>query len=445
MEMNVFVDQLLAAAKAGGIETAEAYAREEESFSAKAMDQQIEQYEVSATRSLSLRGTVGGKMGYASTEAFDDEAIRQLVEGVIEGAALNEEEEQDEIFPGEERYPELAAEENDFAEVPAEDRLAIALGMEAGLRAADERIRLTEGSNINVSQNRVLLRNSYGLNLERRGSLAFAYTVPVARDGEATAIGIAFRVGRKLKNFDPDAIAREAADEALSMLHAEPVASGDYRVVLRWDAMQSLLSAFSGIFSAENAQQKLSLLAGREGESIAAPIVTLMDDPLRAGGLASRAFDDEGSACRTKAVVEAGVLKTLLHSRKTARKQGVETTGNAAKAGGAVHVAPTNFYLEPGGKTLDDLLKDMGEGLLITDLSGLHAGANPISGDFSLLSKGYVVKDGKKVSPVERVTIAGNFYQLLRDIRAIGCDLNFPGSGIGAPSADVGTLKVSGK
>jgi len=224
------------------------------------------------------------------------------------------------------------------------------------------------------------------------------------------------------------------------------VESGVWRAVIRRDAMRSLLSTFSGIFSAENAQKKLSLLDGREGETIAASCVTLIDDPLLPGGFASIPFDGEGSACRTKAVIENGVLKTLLHSRKTARKAGTVSTGNARRSvTSPVQVAPTNFFFRPGEKDLDALLRDMGEGLLITELGGLHAGANPISGDFSLIAKGFLVSGGKQGEPVEQITIAGNFYQLLKNIRAVGNDLEFKGGSIGSPSMDAGSIHVAGK
>ena len=146
-------------------------------------------------------------------------------------------------------------------------------------------------------------------------------------------------------------------------------------------------------------------------------------------------------------MVENGVLKTLLHNLKTARKAGVKSTGNARKNDYAspVHVAPSNFFFKPGDKDLDDLMADMGEGLVITDVSGLHAGANPSSGDFSLLAEGYTVKDGKKDQPVDRITVAGNFYTLLKNIRAVGSDLKFTGSSVCSPSLDVGELKVAGK
>jgi len=444
MDLRVFTDELLKAAAAGGIEAAEVYCREEDSFSATAKDGAIENYEVSSTRSLSLRGSVGGRIGAASTEAFDEQAVAYLVESVKESAALNEAEEQDEIFAGDPVYPDIPAEDDDLDSVSAEEKLALALRAEEAARKADPRIVQTEGAMLSTHTSRVLLRNTFGLNLENVSRLYVAYVLPIAKDNGATATGFKLSYGRKLRDLDPEKLGRDAAADTLSQLHAEPVLSGEYRVIFRYDAMQSLLQTFCGIFSGENAQQKLSLLAGREGEEIASPLITVMDDPLLPGGLATSAFDGEGSASRTKAVVEKGVLKTLLHNRRTAKKQGVETTGNARRAG-RMDVAPTNFYIVPGDRPLKDMLQEMGNGLLITDVSGLHAGANPISGDFSLLSKGFVVRDGEQAEPVERVTVAGNFYQLLKAVRAVGSDLEFPGSSIGCPSLDVGTLTVSGK
>ncbi len=444
MEMQIFIDTLLASAKAGGIEAAEVFYRDEDSFSAKAQGGVIDSYEVSATCSLSLRGSVEGRMGFASTEAFDEDAIAYLVEAVKESAPLNEAEDQDEIYAGDAAYPELEQEADDLDSVSAGEKLEMALRMEKAALEADARIGQTEGAMISTRSSHTILRNTYGLNLSSAQKLFVAYALPIAKDGDSTATGFKLAYGRKLRELDPVRLGQEAAADTTAQLHAEPVASGEYRIIFRHDAMQSLLQTFSGIFSAENAQQKMSLLAGREGETIAAAVISIIDDPLRRGGLASSPFDGEGSATRTKAVVEKGVLKTLLHNRRTAKKQGVETTGNACRAGG-MHVAPTNFYIEPGEKTLGEMLRDMDSGLLITDVSGLHAGADPVSGDFSLLAKGFTVRGGRQEEPVERVTVAGNFYQLLLAARTVGNDLDFPGSPIGSPSVDVGSLTVSGK
>ena len=136
------------------------------------------------------------------------------------------------------------------------------------------------------------------------------------------------------------------------------------------------------------------------------------------------------------------MLTTLLHNRKTARKAGVKTTGNAAGSG---RVAPSNMYIKPGEQTLDMLLAAMGSGLLITEVSGLHAGANPVSGDFSLLSRGFEVVGGKIVRAVEQFTVAGNFYELLKNVTAVADDLLFEGSPIGSPSVAVSQLNIAGE
>ena len=446
MDMNVFMDKLLAAAKAAGIETAEVYYVGGESFQTRARDGEIDSYQVSASEGLSLRGTVGGRMGYASTEAFDDEAIAQLVEGVKESAALVETDVQDEIFAGEKEYPTLEEVPTDLDQVSADKKLELCLELEKLAHEGDVRITKADAM-LSTRKSVRRLKNSYGLDLSSEGSAFSAYASAIAVEDGSTADGGERAQGHMIADLDVKKVAENAVQDAIGQLHGEPVATGEYRVIMDRHAMSALLRTFSGVFSAESAQQNLSLLKGKEGTVVAADIVTLMDDPLFPGGLNSRTFDAEGSASRTKAVIDKGVLTTLLHTRKTAKKQGVEPTGNANRMGysAAVHVGPTNMFLKPGEKSLDELMADVGEGLVITGLSGLHAGANPASGDFSLLSNGYTVEGGKRGKAVERVTVAGNFYEVLKSIRAVGSDLELPLSGVDSPSVDIGTLKVSGK
>ena len=248
--------------------------------------------------------------------------------------------------------------------------------------------------------------------------------------------------GYGMEDIPAGQIAGDAIADALSKVNAGRMKSGVYPVVIKNGAMADLLSTFSGVFSADNAQKGLSLLAGREGETIASAAVTLVDDPLMPMGLGSCPFDREGAATYTKNIVEGGVLTTLLHNRKTAKKAGVKTTGNAAGAG---RVAPSNLYIAPGEKTEEELLAAMGDGLYLTEVSGLHAGANAVSGDFSLLSRGFEVKGGQKVRAVEQFTVAGNFYKLLESIEAVGSDLIFEGSPIGSPCVKVTSLSVAGE
>ena len=445
--MEQFIQQVLAAAREAGITAAEIYLSSGDSFRAMCQQGQVNNYTVNSTRGLSLRGLYQGKMGYAATEAFDDEAVAQLVRGVKESAALIEDEDVQEIYPGDAEYPALDQYNPALDQVPEARKLQFVLDLEKCAKEKDPRIVQLTYDMLSTTSGQTRIANSYGLNLSFRDNLAVAVASALAKEGDRVSTGTGFAISRDFEALSVEKIAGEAVEEALFMLHAAPVPSGTYRAIIHSRCMPDLLGVFSDVFSAENAQKGMSLLAGKEGEVIAAPCVTLMDDPLLPGGLASRPFDAEGVAARPKAVIENGRLTTLLHNLQTARKAGVKTTGNAAKGGyaGTVEVAPSNFYLKPGEKSLEQLTAEMGEGLVITDVSGLHAGANAISGDFSLIAQGYTVKNGRKDQPVERITVAGNFYQLLKNIRAVGSDLCFPGSSMGSPSVDVGEIAVAGK
>ena len=447
MTIDQFIHALLDEALKSGIEAAEIYLSSGDKFRAMCVKGEITNYTVNATRGLSLRGLYRGKMGYAATEAFDEAAVAQLVEAVKESASLTEDEDVQEIYPGDKEYPTAVNYNPALDQVDEGRKLALIQDIEKKALALDERITALNYNMISTSSGETRIVNSYGLNLTHRDNLAVCYISATAKEGDRVSTGSGFKVTRNFDEMDADAIAKEAVDEALFMLKAAPVPSGAYRAIIEAKCMPDMLGAFAGVFSAESAQKGLSLLAGKEGEMIASEAVTLMDDPLLPGGLGSQPFDAEGVATFTKAVIEKGRLTTLLHNMKTARKAGVKTTGNAAKAGyaGAVNVSPSNFFLAPGEKSLAELMADMGEGLVITEVSGLHAGANAISGDFSLIAQGYTVKNGKKDQPVEQITVAGNFYQLLKNIRAVGSDLLFPGSSIGSPSVDVGEIAVAGK
>ena len=446
MMNEAMIERLLDAAGKAGLGAAEVYSAERDSFRAIAATGSLDAYSVSTTGGMGLRGVWQGKLGYAATETLAEEDIPQLIEAVKESAEVNEATDQAEIFPGEEAYPDWTAPESDIAEISAEEKLQAVTKLDRAIRDADSRISEVQRAGISTVQVRMTLTNTYGLRLSQRDSFGFAMGMGIAKRGDGMVNGGDIEVGRMFRRLDLDDLAKRVAEDTVFQLEAAPVPSGEYHVILERHAMVDLLGTFCGMFSAERAQQGLSLLKGRENSVIASPVVTLIDDPLLPEGFASGPFDAEGSASRRKSVVENGTLCTLLHSRKTAKKQGVATTGNASRGGyaSAIHVSPTNFFFKPGEMTLEAMMADIGSGLVITEVSGLHAGANPISGDFSLLSKGYTIEGGRKGRAVEQITVAGNFYRLLENAVRFGSDLYFPGSGVGAPSLDAGMMSVAG-
>lgn len=443
--MQAFLDQLLQAAGQAGIEACEAYMVERDSFGASAMNGEVTEHKSNMTRGLGFRGLYKGRMGYASTEAFDEEAIGQLVKGVLESAELSEDTDKEFLYEGKDSVPEMNLCNRNISDATADEKTERMLAMEKAIREADSHVEKTETA-IETERHTVRIVNSYGMNRTFTEDVCVMMGQANAKDGNFVSSGYSLRFAHDFDKMDAQAIGRDAAKRAVDGLNATSISSGKYHVVLLNETMTSLMGVFSGIFSAEVSQKGMSLLKGKLGQSVAAPCMTIVDDPLRADGMESRPFDAEGVPSAAHIVVENGVFRTFLHNLKTAHKDGVQTTGNASKAGYAssVHVSPSNFYIKPGTKNFDELLTSIGDGLVITDVSGLHAGANPVSGDFSLLSKGYTFKNGKREKAVEQITVAGNFYELLKNTREVAADLYFPYGGMGSPSLDVGELSVSG-
>ena len=421
-----------------------------ESFEVEVRDGEIYQYNVSGSAGLGFRALVNGKMGYASTQILDEDAVDLLVDGALENAAIVESEDKQFLFPGSDSYPKLKTWEPRLEEIDPARRIEMAKELERLTLAQDERIAQVEGCAIFYEASESAIVNTLGLDVSARGNLLGGYVSAVAREGERVNTGFKVFFTMDPDEIDLEKVAKQAADEAIAGLEGAPAASGTYRVLLRNDVAGTLLATFGGVFSAESAQRGLSRMKGMEGQVVAADCVTLMDDPHRPGSATSTPFDGEGVATKPKAVIEGGVLTTLLHNLKTAHKQGVATTANASRPGyaSAVGVAPTNFYFKPGHASFDGMLEKLGEGLLITDLQGMHAGANPVTGDFSLAAKGFMVRGGKVAEAVSQITVAGNFYEVLKSVVAVGGDLEFrtPGAScFGSPSLLVERLSVAGK
>jgi len=445
MRLDDFLNLLFQKAREAGLSEYEAYAASGDSFEASVHAGELIAYNVSSTNGLGFRALVGGRMGYASTQALDEEAANMLVKSAVASATLTETDDPQFLYAGGET-PKLDLFSPALDEIPDAEKVRMALELEKKALAHDPRIS-TDGCAVVYAAGGRRIVNSKGLDVSFRDNALGAYVSAVAREGERAGSAFRFHMERGgAPGFDR--IARQASLEAIDFLRAAPVASGRYPVVLRANAALELLSAFSEAFSADEAQRGLSPLKGREGEIVAAECVTLLDDPLNPAGFSAAPFDGEGVPARTKAVIDGGRLTTLLHNLKTAAKQGASSTGNAARGySSAISVAPSNFYFRPSDAPLRALLARAEGGLLITELQGMHSGANSVSGDFSLSAKGYRIERGAPGASVDQITVAGNLYELLRSIRAVGGDLEFgqPGrSCYGSPSLFAGELTVAG-
>lgn len=450
MDIKALIDKIFEKGRASGLEDMEVYYSAGTSLTLKVFQKELETYNLSEGEGLSLRGVYRGKMGYSYTEKADESSIDRLVKDVIENATIIDSDDEEVIFEGSKEYKKVDSFNPSLSEVREEEKIEFVKKLEEEAFNLDDRIVSVQSCVYGDGSGETIMSNTKGLYLRDKSNIAYTYISVVAKEGEDIKTGLAYRTGNDFNKFDAKEIAREAVEEALALLGASPVKSGDYKVIIRNSAAADLLEAFTGIFSAEAVQKNLSLLKGKLNEKIASHVFTLVDDPYMEGGLASRSFDGEGVACKYKKVIDKGVLKTYLHNLKTAKKDGVETTGNAGKDSykSSIGISPSNFYVEKGERSLKEMIADTDKGILITELQGLHSGLNSISGDFSLAALGFLIEEGKISRPVDQITVAGNYFEMLKNIEEIGSDLKFglPGAAyIGSPSLKIKKLSIAGE
>lgn len=447
MEFNEFKETLFKRAKESGFSECEVYYIDRESLSIGIYESEVEKYNLNNTFGLSFRGKIDNKIGYSYTEILDEEAIDMLITNAKSGAISIESKDLQFIYEGDKEYPEVISYSEKLENVKAEDLINLALKLEKDIKDYSDKVVNINGCALGYSSSKYGIYNTKGLNLTNKVNALTAYGVPIIEVNDEKYDGFGYQIADSLEEVDTKKIAKEAVEEALKKVGAVSIKSGNYKTIIYNEAMVSLMSTFSSIFNADTAQKGLSLLKDKEGEVIASDILNIVDDPLLKGGLASTPFDDEGVATFKKNIVKNGKLITLLHNLKTAYKAGVKTTGNGFKSSYAstVSIAPTNFYIEKGTIDLEDLISTVDEGIMVTDFAGLHSGASSVSGDFSLAAKGFYIKDGKKQYPIEQITVAGNFFDLLKNIENIASDLKFPMSSIGSPSILIKELSVAGK
>lgn len=448
MEFTEFKNAVIAEAKALGLTDYELYYQSGSDLSVSAFQHEINEFNSSIDGGVCFRCLVNGKMGYASTQALNADQAKSIVAHAMENAASLEAEEEEFLCPGGKTYAPL--DRKPYALPSTEELIAAVLDTQDKLYAADPSV-IDGTSTRGLAQTmNIAICNSKGLDVSYESSVAGLIAMPTVSDGTEMENDFSAKLG-KLDTIDAKALADKAVNRAKGNLGGEVPTTQACPVIFDPEAMSDLLQTFSDIFSSESAQKGLSRLAGQEGQVIAAPCVTLVDDPFHPDNPMPINFDAEGCPTYKKNVIENGVLTTLLYNMKTAAVAGKETTGNAFKGSytSPVGIEPFTMYLAGGDLTEEELLSKAGNGVYITSLGGLHAGANAITGDFSLQSAGFLIENGKKTTHVKSFTVAGNFYQLLKNITALANNTQLPTpfgmTTFGAPSVLVEGLSIAGK
>ena len=431
-------------AKEAGIEEAELYIGESRSLSISLFHGEIDKYSDNNGYTILARGMINGKFGAASCDVWSKQTAQFLVREIAANAKVIENEDPMFIFEGSPKYKKVNTFNYELGKVSVEEKIALLRDLEAKTRAYDPRIVEIGMVEYEESSSRTTLLNSKGLKLSQASNYFIFFGQAVATDGQVTKSGFEYFLENDLSKFDVAKLAAKIGKSTVSQLGGEACNSAVYRAVLAPEVVRSFMSSLMGHVDAEEVQKKSSLFLGKLGQKILSSKITIEDRPLERN-VFSRWFDDEGVATYNKQIVKNGVLQTYLYNLTTAAKDGVQSTGNGYRAGGKMGTSSTFLVLKPGKKSQEELFQELGEGVYITEVSGLHAGLNEQSGSFSLQSTGFLIKNGKIDRGLDLITVSGNLVDIFNDVLAVGSDIETSYNGVSAPSILIKKINVSGK
>ncbi len=440
-------DLLIEKAKAAQINEIEIYSQHVQGLNINLFNHKVDKYEMNNTTGLAVRGMYQNQMGYVSVENLDDDNMDFIITKIKDNASALTSHEMSFIFEGSETYPEIKPVKTDFISIDPNEKIELLKKLETTIKSRDPRITNISYCMYQESVVDTMIQNSKGLNLMKSESYCFIYASAVAKDNDDVKSHGDYIITNDFYSIDIYGLADRIVNRVVALLNATPVESKKYPIIFENRVFTEILKSFSSMFSGESVIKKLTLLTNKIGQKIVSEKITLIDDPLSTEAFSQNAFDDEGVSCYTKEIISNGVLNTFLHNLKTAKALNTTSTGNGFKDGlnGPVSVHTSNLMIKNGTTSVDEMIKSIDEGLLITSVAGLHAGVNPVSGDFSLQSSGFLIENKKISRPVTLIVVAGNFLDMLNLVEYVGDDLAFTMEQIGSPSIKISSLQVSGK
>ena len=435
------------AAVGAGATDAEAWAEESTSRRVRVYGGEVESLSDAGGRGVGVRAFVDGRCGYAYGTDLSEAGVLELA-GAARAAAEIADPDEHGGLP-----EECGATPVDGLASPAlrdwstERKVELALAVE---RAARDRPGVTQVENAVYSdaEGSVALANSRGFAGGYEATQAWAYASAFAGEGAELMTGLGVGLGRDPGALDPEAIGAEAAERALALVGARQPESRRCPVVLDAFVAASFIGFIGSMLSADAVQRGRSLFADREGDEIADAALALADDATDPGGPSSAPFDGEGSPSRRTPLIDGGRLLSFLFDARTARRAGRATTANASR--GSYRTPPavgtTNLVLEPGERGLEELFREAGQGLYVTDVAGLHSGVNPVSGTFSVGASGRLIEAGEAAGPVRELTIASDLVSMLKAVRGVGSQVRWVpfGGSVKAPPILIGEMSISG-
>jgi PmbA protein len=432
-------------------EQIEAYAVRSRDVDVKVFGGEVESLAVAEIEGVGIRVISGQRQGYAWAGSLDEAVVRETLDEARDNAGFGAPDEfyglaDPAEFAGVTEVAELDLWRDELLAVSTADKVALAIDLDAATRAIDPRIRGVESATYGDAAVESAVATSRGVEVSNRRTVCSCSAYAMAGEGVDTRTGSGFSIGRSFAELDPGRAARDAAERAVRLLGARQPASTRLPVVLDPLVTRSIVGLIGGALSGEAVQRGRSLFVGREGEAVAGPGITLVDDPTIAESFGAASHDAEGLPTRRLDLIAAGTLRQFLHNTYTARRGGTASTASAVRGGfkSPPGVGARALHLLPGALSHDEILASVPEALYVQSVSGLHSGTNPVSGDFSVGADGLMVRDGELAEPVREITIASTLQRMLHDIVHVGADLEWLPGGTAGMTLLIGDMSVAG-
>ena len=441
-ELLAIADGIVARARAG--EEVEAYVERARSTKARARKGEVETLEQATAAGVGVRVVVDGKQGFAYVGSLDPDAIASALDDARDNAEHGTADDAnglavpDGVAPAKESVVDEA-----LLALTAQEKVDLALALEAALLAADPRVESASLAQFSDSFGEKAVVTTTGIRITDRYTGCGVTAEALAVDGAERHEAYAFDSNRRLAALDVEGTGRLAGERAAALIGSRKPESRRTTVVFDQWMVANLMGIIGSTLTGSTVLKGRSLFADRVGDTVAHPSFTLVDDPTDPESMAST-YDGEGLASRRTPLIQDGVLQGFLHASWSARKSKSASTASATRGYSSTpSVSARGLQLRPGTLSEADLLASVGDAVFVQSMSGLHSGVNPVSGDFSVGMTGRVVRGGALGEPIREATIASTIQRMLLDVVAIGSELRWIG-GTGVPMVAIEGVSLSG-
>lgn len=427
-----------------GASEAEAYLEEGETLEIQVRNGDVESMKQAGLKGVGLRVFVKGRMAFAESSNFTEEALASIADKAVSLAKQTSFDEFNQLPAPSEKIAQPDIYDPNISKIALDEKISIAKKVEQLALKKHELIKRSLGAGFNNIEGTIHIVNSRGVSTSYKKSICSFGVAVIAAEKDIMQPGYFYSSASYFNLLKtPEEIATRAVDFALALLGGKPVKSQEATVVFDRRAGRGLLFGLIRAINGEQVYQKASFLADYLNKPIASELITIIDDGTMDKGIGSQPVDDEGVATRKKVIVDKGVLKMFIYNTYSAAKSGTASTGNATRRGysSIPGIGPTNFYMENGATEPADIIKEVKNGLFIMATQG--GGVNPVNGNFSTGAMGLWITEGKKTDPVANITLAGNIFDMLKGVDAVGNDLEFNGS-IACPTFRVKKMIIGG-